>query len=88
MKYAFKKMFQIAIEFPVEAWPRFEEYELWNIVEFRADPVMAAKVLIQHEFFDFNQWEHVVYYLDLYEPWFVNSVFGKSNSKIDRKAWI
>ena len=54
MKYVFKRMFQVAIDFPYEAWPRFEEYQLWNQLEFEADPIMAAKLLVKQEFFDFN----------------------------------
>ena len=79
LEYVFKRMFQCAIDFPIDIWPNFEEYELWNINEFKRDQEMKKQLYsAKKEFFDFYKWTHRVDYETLYEPWFINILFGES----------
>lgn len=40
------------------------------------------------KYYDFKQFEFILPYELLYEEWFVTTVFGDSNAKVDRKKLI
>lgn len=84
-RYIFDRLFKFSIDLPIDLWDEFAEYDLCDAALFKS---ARNKLIMDGEFFDYNQWTHKASYEELFEPLFLDVVFAKGVNKIGKADFV
>lgn len=91
LEYSFKKLMYLSVEFPIEVYQEFENTVVFELATIKAefdDFEKKYSLICNKPFYDFNQFRHKISYVDLYEDWFVDPIFGDYTATLTKDQFV